>query len=95
MLLLAYCSDIMKFEFSQVVVEEFSLQGCRVEEIVHSSDSDSDSSLDVTANESSFSSKYTIAVWRPDDCPTYLILSTNQQKVFFVILIFLCSSHLL
>ena len=63
---------------------ELCLQGCRVEEICHSSDSDSDSYSDITTNDNDVAqsgSKYTIAIWRPNACPTYLLCSSIEQKV--------------
>jgi len=49
---------------------------CRVEEVDRSSDADVDSS-----EEDGTSDKYTLALWPADDSPTYLLLSSRQNKV--------------
>jgi len=48
----------------------------RVEEVDRSCDSDVDSS-----EEDGNTEKYTLAVWPASDCPTYLLLSSRQNKV--------------
>jgi len=49
---------------------------CRVEEVGRSCGSDVDSSEEDNATD-----KYTLVVWPASDCPTYLLLSSRQNKV--------------
>jgi len=49
---------------------------CRVEEVDRSFDADVDSS-----EEDGTTDKYTLALWPVNDSPTYLLLSSRQNKV--------------
>jgi len=60
----------------QSSLEQINLVSCRVEEVDRSGDSDVDLS-----EEDSSSDKYTLAVWPLIGSPTYLLLSSRQNKV--------------
>jgi len=63
----------------QCPTEQINMVNCRVEEVSRSCDSDVDSS-----EEDGTAEKYTLAVWPVSGSPTYLLLSTRQNKVMFV-----------
>jgi len=60
----------------QSLTEQINMVRCRVEEVGRSADSDVESS-----EEDSMSERYTLAVWPINDSPTYLLLSSRQNKV--------------
>jgi len=60
----------------QSPTEQINMVRCRVEEVDRSCDSDVDSS-----EEDSTSERYTLALWPASDSPTYLLLSSRQNKV--------------
>jgi len=60
----------------QSAAEQINMVHCRVEEVDRSSDSDVDS-----PEEDSSSDRYTLALWPATDSPTYLLLSSRQNKV--------------
>jgi len=55
---------------------QINMVHCRIEEVERSPDSDVDSS-----EEDSTSERYTLALWPASDSPTYLLLSSRQNKV--------------
>ena len=60
----------------QSSTEQVNMVHCRVEEVDRSCDSDVDS-----CEEDSTSDRYTLALWPTSDSPTYLLLSSRQNKV--------------
>jgi len=60
----------------QTLTEQIDMVNCRVEEVDRSRDSDVDSSEEDVTTE-----KYTLALYPVNDSPTYLLLSSNQNKV--------------
>ena len=60
----------------QSQTEQINMVHCRIEEVDRSADSDVDSS-----GEDCTSERYTLALWPASDSPSYLLLSSRQNKV--------------